>query len=64
MLNGTEATIVPAAGNIVAAELKHQNLEHLNAGARSFREHVDQFDISSSLLSIVTLTLTLVLSIF
>jgi hypothetical protein len=51
MLNGTEATIVPAAGNIVAAELKHQNLEHLNAGARSFREHVDQFDISSSLLS-------------
>jgi hypothetical protein len=49
-LNGTESTVVPAAGNLVAAELEKQNLDRLNAGARSLREHADQFDLSSSLL--------------
>ena len=49
-LNGTESTVVPAAGNLVAVELKKQNLDRLNAGARSLREHADQFDLSSSLL--------------
>jgi hypothetical protein len=51
ILNGTETILVPAAGNIVAAELKHQNLDHLNSGTRAFHKHADQFDISSSLLS-------------